>query len=227
MAGLRYSFGSTPPPPVAYSPPPPAYIPPPPPPAPCKDTDGDGVCDAVDKCPGTPKGFKVDASGCIIEQKIILRSVNFEFNKDKLTPPAQTSLDEVGAALVGQPALRVEIAGYTDSVGSAAYNLALSKKRAAAVKNYLIGKGVPASNLVSQGYGKGSPIASNDTEEGRAENRRVEFSVLNKPANADVITKGSTDASKNAAEGDPVGKKSIKKHSRKKVVKPAAEPAAQ
>ncbi len=208
MAGVRYSLGSPPPPPVAYTPPPPAYVPPPPPPpGPCRDSDGDGVCDAVDKCPGTPRGFKVDANGCIIEQKIILRSVNFEFNKDVLTAPAKDSLDEVGAALVGQPSLRVEIAGYTDSVGSAAYNLALSKKRAAAVKTYLVSKGVPASNLVSEGYGKASPIATNDTEEGRAENRRVEFSVLNKPANADVITKGSTEASKDAAEGDSVGKK--------------------
>ena len=217
LGGLRYSFGRTPPPPVAYTPPPPAYVPPPPPPpAPCSDRDGDGVCDAVDKCPGTPKGFRVDADGCIIEQKIILRSVNFEFNSDKLTAPAQSSLDEVGAALVGQPALRVEIAGYTDSVGKASYNLALSKKRAASVKSYLVAKGVPASNLVSQGYGKASPIASNDTEEGRAENRRVEFSVLNKPANADVVTKGSTEASKSAAEGDPVGKKAVKKHRKAK-----------
>lgn len=224
MGGLRYSFGRTPPPPVAYTPPPPAYVPPPPPPpAPCSDRDGDGVCDAVDKCPGTPKGFRVDADGCIIEQKIILRSVNFEFNSDKLTAPAQSSLDEVGAALVGQPALRVEIAGYTDSVGKASYNLALSKKRAASVKSYLVAKGVPASNLVSQGYGKASPIASNDTEEGRAENRRVEFSVLNKPANADVVTKGSTEASKSAAEGDPVGKKAVKKH--RKAKKADATPA--
>ncbi len=75
------------------------------------------------------------------------------------------------------------------------------------MKTYLVSKGVPASNLVSEGYGKASPIATNDTEEGRAENRRVEFSVLNKPANADVITKGSTEASKDAAEGDSVGKK--------------------
>jgi OOP family OmpA-OmpF porin len=217
MGGLRYSFGGDKPAPVAYTPPPPAYVPPPPPPGPCSDRDGDGVCDAVDKCPGTPKGFKVDADGCIIEQKIILRSVNFEFNKATLTAPAMSSLDEVGAALVGQPSLRVEIAGYTDSIGKPGYNLALSKKRAASVKSYLVSKGVPASNLVSQGYGEKSPVATNDTEEGRTENRRVEFSVLNKPANADVITKGSTDASKSAADGDPVAKRSMKKSKKKHV----------
>ncbi|GAC1629867.1 MAG: hypothetical protein NVS9B10_21650 [Nevskia sp.] len=205
MLGIKYSFGGPEPEPVrAAPPPPPAYVAPPPPPAPVPvdgDDDGDGVPNSRDKCPGTPKGFKVDADGCIIEQTVVLRAVNFEFNSDRLTQPAQETLDEVAKALIGQPTLNVQIGGYTDSKGSAAYNLNLSAKRAKSVKSYLVGKGVKSENLVSKGFGKAAPVASNDTEEGRAENRRVEFVVLNKPASVKVLTKESSSASKSAAEG--------------------------
>ena len=205
LLGIRYSFGGPAPEPVrAAAPPPPpvAYVAPPPPPAPVDgDDDGDGVPNSRDKCPGTPKGFKVDADGCIIEQTVVLRAVNFEFNSDRLTQPAQETLDEVAKALIGQPTLNVQIGGYTDSKGKDAYNLNLSAKRAKAVKTYLVGKGVKGDNLISKGFGKASPVASNDTEEGRAENRRVEFVVLNKPATVKVITKDSSSASKSAAEG--------------------------
>lgn len=217
-AGLQYSFYTPPPPPPpkAVAPPPP----PPPPPAPpadsdkdgvpdsrdqcpntpagvkvdekgCPlDSDGDGVADYLDQCPGTPKGFKVDSTGCIIEQTVILRSVNFETNKDTLTSEAKDSLDLVAAGLASQPKLTVQIDGHTDSKGSPAYNLRLSKKRAESVRTYLIGKGVDGSRLAAEGYGEKKPIASNDTEAGRAENRRVEFQVLNKPLAVKVIKKG-------------------------------------
>ncbi|MFT2536497.1 OmpA family protein, partial [Escherichia coli] len=79
----------------------------------------------------------------------------------------------VAAGLASQPKLTVQIDGHTDSVGSAAYNLALSKKRAESVRAYLVSKGIDASRLAAEGYGKTKPIASNDTEAGRAENRRV------------------------------------------------------
>lgn len=213
MLGLRYSFGEEPKPlPVAapYVPPPPP--PPAPPPPPPRDSDGDGVTDDLDKCPNTPPGFKVDATGCIIQQTVILRTVNFEFNSDRLTAPAQDSLGQVAAALAGQPDLNVEIDGHTDSVGSPAYNLKLSKKRAESVKAYLISKGVNGSKLYAQGFGKTKPIASNDTEEGRAENRRVEFQVLNQPPTVKVITKDSTAASKAAAtDGAPTKHRARKK----------------
>jgi OOP family OmpA-OmpF porin len=179
------------------------------------DSDGDGVPDYLDKCPGTPKGFKVDASGCIIEQTVILRAVNFEFNSDKLTPAARDTLDSVAAGLTGQSSLNVEIAGYTDSVGSAPYNLALSKKRAESVRSYLVSKGLSASRLVAKGYGKTKPIADNKTEEGRAENRRVEFAVLTKPLDVKVVKKGPTTASKAEAQsGEP-------KNVKKKATRPA------
>ncbi|MDB5985577.1 MAG: OmpA family protein, partial [Nevskia sp.] len=183
--GVQYSMGDViptplppPPPPVAPPPPPPPPPPLPPPPAPCIDSDGDGVCDAVDKCPGTPHGFKVDASGCIIEQTVILRTVNFEFNKATLTPESKSALDEVAAGLIGQPTLQVEVSGHTDAIGSAPYNLKLSQRRAQSVVTYLVGKGVAKTHLTSKGYGKTKPIADNKTAEGRAENRRVEFKVI-------------------------------------------------
>ncbi|MDB5988065.1 MAG: P44/Msp2 family outer membrane protein [Nevskia sp.] len=217
MLGVRYSFGAEPTPPPPPPPPPPRPLPPPPPPV--LDSDGDGVPDNLDRCPGTPHGFKVDSTGCIIEQTVVLRAVNFEFNSDQLTLPSQQTLDEVAHALNGQPTLSVQIGGYTDSVGSASYNLKLSQKRAESVRRYLAGKGVASGNLVAKGFGKANPIASNDTDSGRAENRRVEFVVLNKPSTVKVIDKGSTDQSKAAAEGGTAPK--AKPHHKRKAAIPA------
>lgn len=218
MAGLRYSFDRPAPVPVAAPAPMPEPVaaapapvaPPPPPPA---DTDGDGVPDFLDKCPNTPHGFKVDANGCIIQQSVILRGVNFVFNKTELTDPAKDTLNEVAAGMVGQPDLSVQVGGHTDSLGSPAYNLKLSQGRANSVKSYLVSKGVNAANLEAKGFGESTPIADNKTEEGRAENRRVEFVVVNKPANVKVQTTDSTEQSKAAAEaGEPAKvKKAMKK----------------
>lgn len=215
--GLQYAFGkpvAPPPAPVAAAAPPP-----PPPPAPpadsdkdgvidtadkcpgtpvgvkvdangCPlDTDGDGVADYLDKCAGTPKGFKVDATGCIIEQTIVLRGVNFEYNKDVLTSEATGILDAIVPGLVAQPKLTLEIGGHTDSKGADGYNKALSKRRADSVRKYLISKGVAAERLAAVGYGEAKPIGDNKTDAGRAENRRVEFQVLNKPLAVKVIKK--------------------------------------
>jgi outer membrane protein OmpA-like peptidoglycan-associated protein len=146
------------------------------------DSDGDNVCDGVDKCPNTPLGRSVDAFGCPIsefipepEKPVVLKGVNFEFNKSSLLDVSKTVLDQVAESLKDRPDVKVEIAGHCDSKGSDAYNLKLSDRRAAAVREYLISKGVPASQLTSRGYGESQPIASNDTDEGRAQNRRVEL----------------------------------------------------
>ena len=112
---------------------------------------------------------------------MIVRAVDFEFNLSQLTDPAKQTLDEVAGALAAQPELQVEIQGHTDSIGSVAYNLNLSQRRADAVKAYLVGKGVSASSLTAKGYGKAKPIAGNDSAEGRAENRRVAFEVTQAP----------------------------------------------
>lgn len=168
------------------------------------DDDGDGVPNSIDKCPNTPRGFRVDAAGCIIEQSVILRNINFVFNSDELTAPAQETLNDVAAALIGQPTLNVQIVGHTDSVGYPSYNRKLSEKRATVVSQYLVSKGVSAGNLQAISMGPSKPIATNETEEGRAQNRRVEFVVLNKLPHVNARGGESTTQSKKAAEaGEP------------------------
>ncbi|MES0873948.1 OmpA family protein [Sinimarinibacterium thermocellulolyticum] len=146
------------------------------------DEDGDGVLNAQDDCPRTPPGFEVDARGCVRERQtvVVLDSVSFEFDSAELTDQARRTLDRVVAGLKGQPGMRVEIAGHTDALGTEAYNDRLSLARAMAVRNFLVALGIAPSRLEVRGYGESRPIADNDTDEGRARNRRVEFSVLNR-----------------------------------------------
>jgi len=194
--GLQLMFGAPtpPPPPVARAlppPPPPEPAPPPPPPA------------APPACVA-PAGFQVDANCRIIEQTLVVRAVDFEFNSADLTLPARQTLDEVAVSLVKQPELKVEIQGYTDSTGSAEYNLHLSQKRAESVRSYLTSKGVTPMDLTAKGFGKASPIATNATAEGRAENRRVAFQVTGAPEHVKVVTEEATPASTEAAkQGEP------------------------
>ncbi len=143
------------------------------------DSDHDGVPDYLDKCPGTPPGIKVDADGCEIEE-IVLRGVNFDFDSAKLTAASESVLDGVVALLRLRPGAPATLGGHTDSKGKHAYNVKLSERRAAAVRDYLVGKGIPAASLTATGYGETRPIAPNTTEEGRAQNRRVtlEFTKL-------------------------------------------------
>jgi OOP family OmpA-OmpF porin len=143
---------------------------------------------------------------------VIVRAVDFEFNLSQLTPPAQQTLSEVASALMTQPELNVEIQGHTDSIGSAEYNLKLSQRRADAVKAYLISQGVNASTLTAKGYGKTSPISSNETAEGRTQNRRVEFKVSNAPEHVNVSNEGASAASTQAAEQVQEPKRKKKEH---------------
>ena len=107
--------------------------------------------------------------------KIILRGVHFNFNKANIRPSDAAVLDEAAATLKAQPSMRVDVNGYTDSIGSTKYNLRLSEERANAVANYLENQGVAADRLVPHGYGKTNFVATNSTKEGRAQNRRVEL----------------------------------------------------
>jgi OOP family OmpA-OmpF porin len=144
------------------------------------DSDGDGVVDSKDKCPDTHKGAKVDADGCEIAEVIVLKGVNFETASDHLAPDSIVILNDVADTLIHRPHIAIEVAGYTDSRGSAAYNHKLSQKRAQAVAAYLVGRGVKAENLTAKGYGEEHPVADNKTADGRAENRRVELHILTK-----------------------------------------------
>lgn len=188
-AGIQIALGGwdkpapppPPPPPVVEkaAPAPVAPPPPPPPPAAPKDSDGDGVPDSIDQCPDTPRGMKVDDKGCAIKAAtVVLHDITFETDKAVLTTEAKQSLDKVVAGLKGQPTMDLQIDGHTDSTGSAAHNLKLSKERAASAKQYLVDSGIAASRLQTEGYGLTKPVASNKTAAGRAENRRVEFKVL-------------------------------------------------
>jgi OOP family OmpA-OmpF porin len=148
------------------------------------DSDSDGVFDGIDQCPDTPEGAEVDDQGCTIVQAgvaaglLILDNVEFEFNSADLAPATLTTLDEVGQALSTRPAASVEIQGHTDAVGAAAYNMQLSQRRADAVRDYLLANfELDPAQLTAVGLGEADPIASNEDEEGRARNRRVQFVI--------------------------------------------------
>ncbi len=184
--GVEYYFGAraaapvavatAPPPPPAAEPPPP---PPPPPPPEPTDSDDDGVNDDTDACPETPAGARVNARGC--EEQLVLQGVTFEVNSANLTPNSMLTLDSVAAILKKRPNFNVEIRGHTDSAGADELNLDLSRRRAEAVMSYLVDGGVDADKLAAAGYGETQPVASNDTADGRAQNRRValEFTEAN------------------------------------------------
>jgi len=114
----------------------------------------------------------------VTKKKIVLRGVNFDFNKSNIRRDAAPILDEAVRTLKDNPGIRVEVDGYTDSIGSVGYNLRLSDRRAASVKRYLVSHGIDSSRLTTKGFGKSNPVASNDTADGRAQNRRVELVVL-------------------------------------------------
>ncbi|WEK19172.1 MAG: OmpA family protein [Candidatus Pedobacter colombiensis] len=148
-----------------------------------QDSDGDGVSDQFDKCPGTPAGVAVDGSGCplpkyeatVVEKNNLtgFERIQFEFNSSVLKTESYPILDKL-SSLLRENGGKITVNGYASSEGTAAYNLKLSKDRANSVKTYLVNSGVNAKQIVTKGYGEANPIASNDTEEGRIQNRRVE-----------------------------------------------------
>jgi outer membrane protein OmpA-like peptidoglycan-associated protein len=110
-----------------------------------------------------------------VKQKLVLRGVHFDFNKSKIRPGDAAVLDEAVSALKANPNVTVNVNGYCDAIGGEEYNLKLSDRRADAVEDYLEKAGIPASQLIPHGYGKTNFVATNDTAEGRAQNRRVEL----------------------------------------------------
>jgi OOP family OmpA-OmpF porin len=150
------------------------------------DSDGDGVPDTQDDCPGTPKGTPVDARGCPSEENKrvptndwVLRDVKFDFDSAQLKPESMAALDQAIQVLRANPSVKVEVQGHTDNIGRQVYNLSLSQRRALAVVKYLLQEGIGADRMVAKGYGDEQPLTSNDTDSGRAVNRRMQFKVLN------------------------------------------------
>lgn len=117
---------------------------------------------------------KVSAKKITIDQM-----VHFDFNKWNIKKDSYGILDDVASVIKANPQIKkIQVEGHTDAIGSEAYNMKLSEKRANSVREYLTNKGVDGSRLVSVGYGKTRPIATNKTAAGRAKNRRVEFNVI-------------------------------------------------
>ena len=130
------------------------------------------------ECRPPEPGEMVTLEGCAVGGgAAVLKGVTFETNTAMLRPDAKTVLDGVADKLQASPGMTVEIAGYTDNVGSNAHNRDLSERRAISVKAYLASKGVAGNRMTAKGYGEGSPVASNDAAEGREQNRRVELHV--------------------------------------------------
>jgi len=148
--------------------------------APPADSDGDGVPDSADRCPNTPRGTKVDAQGCPIVAAAPVSfdlTVEFAFNSAEINDLSFRELRKAMTFMREHPDTNAVVEGNTDSVGAETYNQKLSERRAAAVKDVLVKSGIAAERLSTVGYGETRPIASNDTEEGRAKNRRVSIVV--------------------------------------------------
>jgi outer membrane protein OmpA-like peptidoglycan-associated protein len=147
---------------------------------PIPDTDGDGINDEEDKCPSTPG--KPANNGCPeIKQDVVkkvaiaAKAIYYMSGKDVIQKVSYPKLDVVVKVLKADTALQISIEGHTDNKGNAAANLKLSAKRAQAVKNYLVKKGIAATRINAQGFGDAKPIANNAIPAGRAKNRRVEL----------------------------------------------------
>jgi outer membrane protein OmpA-like peptidoglycan-associated protein len=149
---------------------------------PIPDSDGDGLNDKEDKCP-TEAGEKSN-NGCPAIKKEILEKVNyaaqnifFASNSNRIAVSSLAAIDEVVAILQNNRDLKLEIGGHTDNKGKPAANLLLSQKRADAVKQYLVQKGIDGSRIKATGYGHQKPLFDNNSEEGKAKNRRVELKL--------------------------------------------------
>ncbi|VVN83212.1 Outer membrane porin F [Pseudomonas fluorescens] len=146
----------------------------------CSDSDNDGVCDNVDKCPDTPANVTVDADGCpaVAEVVRVELDVKFDFDKSVVKPNSYGDIKNLADFMTQYPSTTTTVEGHTDSVGPDAYNQKLSERRANAVKQVLTNQyGVESSRVQSVGYGESRPVADNKTEAGRAVNRRVEAQV--------------------------------------------------
>ena len=157
----------------------------------CPDTDADGLHDGIDACPEAARPDDETAAttdGCprpvyVSAQAIVTPRMPFAEGKNAIGEEARETLNAVAAKMLAHRDLgRVEVQGHTDNVGPNSYNKKLSLRRANAVRDYLVARGVPADRLVARGYGESRPQFTNRTAGGRTKNRRVQFVLLDPPA---------------------------------------------
>lgn len=166
---------------------------------PLKDSDNDKIYDLEDECPFEPETYNGidDDDGCpdevppeLVIFKGELQGIEFDFGKDTIRPESRPVLDDVIAKLKKFPGVRVQIVGHTDNVGDPETNLDLSRRRAASVKRYLVDGGIDESRIETDGKGDTEPVASNETEDGRAQNRRIVFDIIsNEPTEVRPLSK--------------------------------------
>lgn len=162
---------------------------PPPPPTPPADTDGDGITDDLDACPNEPGPKNADAlkngcpAGAIVAGQLVLENVRFKSDSDVILRESDDTLNKVLATIKQMPvAQRFRIEGHTDNRGGEQYNVDLSARRARSVVAWFAKKGVDAQRSDAKGFGAAKPVDTNDTDDGRHHNRRVEIHLLGSPA---------------------------------------------
>ncbi|EDM75723.1 OmpA domain protein [Plesiocystis pacifica SIR-1] len=151
------------------------------------DRDGDGILDELDKCPDEPEtanGYQ-DEDGCADEvpKEVAaftgaIKGITFETDSDKIRKSSTRTLDKAVKVLTDFPDIRIKVTGHTDSRGDHDHNVDLSKRRAESVKTYLVEHGIDASRITTDGFGPDKPVDTNDTRAGRANNRRIEFEIV-------------------------------------------------
>ncbi len=151
------------------------------------DADGDGVVDATDECPDAAEEAGGDGDGCPDAPQIVIESgminirgkIVFDIASAELLPRNAKLLELLARLLAETPSIKkVQIEGHTDATGDEAFNLQLSIDRAKTVEKALVARGVSADRLSTRGLGRSQPLSTNDTDDGRARNRRVEFRVV-------------------------------------------------
>lgn len=143
-------------------------------PIPETDSDGDGVVDSKDQCPDTPKGYQVDKKGC--PQSVTLH-IHFAFASNVIESSSNNDINELIQFINNNPASTITIVGHTDNIGTDERNQPRSEARAKALADKLIAGGIDSRRIKTSGKGSKAPVASNDTPQGRAENRRIEVLI--------------------------------------------------
>lgn len=138
------------------------------------DDDHDGINNDTDKCPQTPNGYKVDTSGC---PKSVTLHINFPFASNDIPASSDNEIQTLTSFLQENPASMISIVGHTDNIGIDARNQPRSEARAKALADKLIANGIDSSRIKSSGKGSKEPVATNKTDEGRAQNRRIEVVI--------------------------------------------------